>query len=122
MALRRIHALAAWLFIAAILAQVYLAGSAIANLGGSGDFSTHVSFGYSGVPIAWIILLVTALAARRPRGELAWVFLLFGIYVVQTILPGAKGSAPWIAALHPVNALLLFGVAAGYARRAWRAG
>jgi hypothetical protein len=42
------------------------------------------------------------------------------LYIVQTMLPYAKTSAPWIAALHPVNALFLFGIATWYVRGAWR--
>ena len=121
MVLERLHAVAAVLFVVAIVVQVFLAGAALANLGGSGDFSTHIEFGYTGIFIVWLILLVTAIAARRPRSEIGITLILFAIYIVQTILPSLKSSAPTIAALHPVNALLLFGVAAWYARRAWRA-
>jgi hypothetical protein len=99
--LERVHVAAAVLFVAAIVVQVFLAGAALANLGGSGNFATHIEFGYTGIGVAWLILLV--------------------LYIVQTILPAFKTSAPSIAALHPVNALLLFVVAAWYARRAWRA-
>jgi hypothetical protein len=49
------------------------------------------------------------------------VAAIFVLYVVQTMLPGARTSAPWIAALHPVNALFLFALAVWYARRTWRA-
>lgn len=121
MPLRRVHAAAAWLFVAAILFQVFLAGAAIANLGGSGNFGTHIEFGYTGFGIVWLIVFVTALLARRPRREIGLVLGLLALYIVQTLLPGAKSSAPWIAALHPVNALLLFGAAAWYAWRESRA-
>jgi hypothetical protein len=43
------------------------------------------------------------------------------LYIVQTLLPNFRASAPWVAALHPVNALFLFALAAWYARLAWRA-
>ena len=121
MVLLRVHAAAAILFVAAIVVQVFLAGAAIANLGGSGDFGNHREFGYTGVGIAWLILLITALAARRPRAEVGITLLILVLYIVQTVLPNFKSSAPVVAALHPVNALLLFGVAAWYARREWKA-
>jgi hypothetical protein len=121
MVLRRLHAAAAILFVAVIVAQVFLAGFALANLGGSGDFATHREFGYSGVFLASIALLLTALAARRPRQDVGIAFGLLVLYIVQTALPNARTSAPWIAALHPVNALVLFALAAWYAQRAWRA-
>ena len=117
MVLLRVHAAAAILFVVAIVAQVFLAGLALTNLGGSGDFATHREFGYTGIGIAWLILLVTALVARRPRADIGITLLILLLYIVQTTLPIFKTDAPAVAALHPVNALLLFGVAAWYARR-----
>jgi hypothetical protein len=119
--LERLHAAVAALFVVAIVVQVFLAGAALANLGGSGDFATHIEFGYSWIGIAALALILTALAARRPRREVGIALALLVLYVVQTALPGFHASAPWVAALHPVNALFLFGLAAWYARRAWRA-
>lgn len=121
MALRWLHAAAAAVFVAAILVQVFLAGAAIANLGGSGDFSGHIEFGYTGVGLAALALVVTAVAARRPRRDVGITLGLMGLYIVQTLLPAARDSMPAVAALHPVNATLLFGLAAWYARRAWSA-
>jgi hypothetical protein len=119
MFLRWLHAAAAVIFVAAIVVQVFLAGAAIANLGGSGDFGTHIEFGYTWVGLASLAVLVTALLARRPRRDVGIAAVLFVLYIVQTLLPGAKASMPFVAALHPVNALLLFALAAWYARRAW---
>jgi uncharacterized membrane protein YhaH (DUF805 family) len=119
--LERLHAAAAALFVVAIVVQVFFAGAAMANLGGSGDFATHIEFGYTGIGIVALALLVTALVARRPRRDIGIVAAIFFLYVVQTILPSARTSTPWIAALHPVNALFLFGLAAWYALRTWRA-
>jgi Family of unknown function (DUF6220) len=119
--LRWIHAAAAIVFVAAIVIQVFLAGAAIANLGGSGDFGAHIEFGYTWVGLAALAVLVTALLARRPRRDVGIAAGLLGLYIVQTALPSAKASMPAIAALHPVNALLLFALATWYARRAWAA-
>jgi len=119
--LERLHAAAAAVFLVAILVQVFLAGTALANLGGSGNFETHIEFGYTWVGLAALAVLLTALAARRPRRETGIAVALLVLYVVQTLLPGFRASAPWVAALHPVNALFLFALAAWYARRTWRA-
>lgn len=119
---KRLHGAAAWLFVGAIIVQVFLAGAAIAQLGGSNDFSTHVEFGYTEVGLAALLVVVTALIARAGRQAILVSLGLMGLYIVQTLLPAAKGSIPFVAALHPVNALLLFGLAVWYARRAWRAG
>src|SRR5258707_9383075 len=99
MVLGRLHAAAAALFVVAILVQVFLAGAALANLGGSGDFSTHTEFGYTGIGVAWLILLVTTLVARRPRSEVGITLVILVLYIVQTILPSFKSSAPVVAAL-----------------------
>jgi|SRR4051794_14320504 hypothetical protein len=120
MALLRVHAAAAAIFAAAIVVQVFLAGAAIANLGGSDNFATHIEFGYTWLGILVLVLIVSALVARRPRRDLGIVALIIVLYVVQTVLPGFRSVAPFVAALHPVNALLLFVVAAWYARRLWR--
>ena len=121
MVLRRVHAAAAVVFVTAIVVQVFLAGLAISNLGGSGDFATHIEFGYTWVGLAALALLVTALVARRPRRDVGITLGLFVLYIVQTLLPAAKASVPAIAALHPLNAMLLFAVSIWYARHAWRA-
>jgi hypothetical protein len=120
MVLLRVHALAAIVFVVAIVVQVFLAGTAIANLGGSGNFETHIEFGYTWMGIATLVLVVTALAARRPRRDVGITLGILALYVIQTVLPNSRTSTPALAALHPVNALLLFGVAAWYARRTWQ--
>jgi hypothetical protein len=119
--LRRIHALAAVLFVVAIVVQVILAGLAIGQLGGSGNFGPHVDFGYTWVGLAALALVITAVIARMPRRDVGIAFGLLGLYIVQTLLPVARSSFPFIAALHPLNAMFLFVLAAWYARRAWRA-
>jgi len=121
MVLRRVHAIAAVVFVAAIVVQVVLAGLAIANLGGSGDFSTHAEFGYTWVGLAGLALVITALLARRPRREVGIALGLFVLYIVQTLLPSFRESLPFIAALHPLNAMVLFAGALWYARRTWMA-
>lgn len=118
--LNRVHAAVAALFVAMIVIQVFLAGAAISSLGGSGDFGTHIEFGYTWIGIAALVLVVTALVARRPRRDVGISVGILVLYIVQTLLPAAKTSLPFVAALHPVNALLLFGLAAWYARHAWR--
>jgi len=120
MLLRRLHALAAALFVVTIVIQVILAGLAIGQLGGSGNFGPHVDFGYTWVGLAALALVVTAVIARMPRLDVGIAFGLLGLYILQTLLPEARSSLPFIAALHPLNAMILFVLAAWYARRAWR--
>lgn len=120
-ALGRVHALLAWAFVASIVVQVLLAGLALAELGGSGDFGTHVGFGYFGVGIVALALLLSAVVARRPRRDVGIAAGLFVLYLVQTALPGFRGSLPGVAALHPLNAMVLFVGSIWYARRTWSA-
>src|SRR5262245_33094154 len=111
MNLRMVHAVFAWVFVVAIAVQALLAGLAIANLGGNGDFRGHVDFGYSAVGLAALAVVVTALIARRPRRDVLITVGLLVLYIVQTILPAFRSGMPFVAALHPVNALLLFALA-----------
>ncbi len=118
--LNRVHAAVAALFVAMIVIQVFLAGAALSNLGGSGDFGAHVEFGYTWVGIAALLVVVTALVARRPRRDVGITVGILILYIIQTLLPSAKTSLPFVAALHPVNAMLLFGLSSWYAWRTWR--
>lgn len=120
MNLFRVHAIVAWAFVLGIAIQVFLAGAAIVQLGGSGSFAAHVDFGYTALGLGVLALLATVVIARRPRREIGIVAGLLVLYVIQTSLPYARSSIPAVAALHPVNALLLFGAATMYAIRAWR--
>jgi hypothetical protein len=113
--LARVHAAAAWLYVAAIVVQVFLAGAALAQLGGSGDFRTHVDFGYTIVGVVALAVVITAVIARVGRRSILITVGLLVLYVIQTMLPYAKTSVPAIAALHPVNAAVLFALALWYA-------
>jgi hypothetical protein len=106
--------------VASIVVQVVLAGLALAELGGSGDFSSHIAFGYEAVGLAALVLVVTGFVARRPRRDVLVTVGLFIQYIVQTSLPSLRSSVPALAALHPLNAMLLFVFAAWYARHARR--
>ena len=116
---RRAHVWAAWLFAAGVLVQGYLAGTAMGQLGGSGDFSTHLAVGYT-IGIVALAVLLLALAGRFPRGQVGWSGLLVLLYVVQTSLPFLRASTPAIAALHPANAMVLLVLAVVIAVRARR--
>jgi hypothetical protein len=115
--LQRLHVAASWLLVVGIVAQVMLAGLALGNLGGSGDFSLHVEFGYTGIGLLALAVVLTAVGAGVDRRGVAISFGLLALYFVQTTLPALRGVLPIGAALHPVTALLLFGLATWYARR-----
>lgn len=112
---RRLHTWLARLFVAAILVQVFLAGLAI--FGATDGSGLHVDFGYTAIGLLALGVLLTAVAGGLPRRDVGLSLLLLILYVVQTALPQARASAPVIAALHPVNAFVLFGLGVIIARR-----
>jgi len=116
---RQVHVWAAWLFAAGVLVQGYLAGAALAQLGGSGDFGTHLNIGYT-LGIVALAVLVLAAVGRFPRSQVGWSGLLLILYVVQTSLPYLRADMPGIAALHPANAMVLLGLAVVIAVRGRR--
>lgn len=116
MSWQKAHALAAVVWVGAIVVQVMLAGLAIANLGGSGDFRTHADVGYT-IGIIQLIALVLAFPAKASRRDKAISFGLLLLYIVQTLLPGFKGV---VAAVHPLNAMVLFTLSVWYARHGWK--
>lgn len=101
------HLVSVWLFAAGVLLQGYLAGAALAQLGGNGDFETHVGLGYSLMGLLALAVLLFALFGRMPRSHVSWSALLFVLYIVQTVLPLMRSSSPLIAALHPANAMVM---------------
>lgn len=110
-AFRVAYAAVATLFVAGVLVQVFLAGLAVF---GAGQWTVHAEFGYG---IA-LLTFVLPLLAWRARGGL--VLLSLGLLVVaqvQTELPSLREDLPVVAALHPVNALLVFGLGLVAARR-----
>ena len=116
---RRLHAFAAILWVVAIIVQVFLAGAALGNLGGSGDFATHRDFGYT-IGIVQLIALVLAFPARMSGRDKAISAGNLVLYIVQTILPPLRATLPFIAELHPLNAMILFTLSVWYAWHAWR--
>ena len=117
---RSLHSLAAWLLAASVIVQAFLAGIAMLQLGGDGDFSTHIGVGYSVPGLLALIVLLTALVARLGRTQILLSGGLIVLYIIQTSLPLFAEGSPLIAALHPANAFLLFGAAIYVARRQTR--
>ena len=58
-----------------------------------------------------LVLLVLSLLLAQVSGPMKiWGFLLFVLVLIQIVLGSLGGSAPLLAALHPANAMLLFGL------------
>lgn len=71
------------------------------------------------IPVALLALAFPARLARRDRWMTA---LMLALAFAQPLLPTYPGrmGVPILAALHPVNALVLFWLALWLAERAWR--
>jgi hypothetical protein len=101
------------LYIAAVAVQVYAAGLA---LFGATSFVPHAVLGYLLIPGAVVLLALTA-AVRPPRPAVLLAALILALAMLQPVLALAvRGRAPVLAALHPLNALLIVALAAWIAR------
>jgi uncharacterized membrane protein len=100
-----VHLGVAWLLVAGVLAQVYLA--ALGVFSDESAFQTHRDFGHllEAFPVA---LAVTALLAGYGRNRALAAVGLLALLFLQTVLVLQRGSSDTLAALHPVNALLIF--------------
>ena len=118
MNLRTLHAAMAAVFTTSLVVQVFLAGLAIPQLGGDGSFATHRDFGYL-IGLITLLVLITAVIARMGRRRIAQSAGFLVLYVVQSSLPYMDPGLPAAAALHPVNALVMFVLAIWYTRMVW---
>jgi hypothetical protein len=114
---QRIRLAVVALFLVGLLVQFYLAGRGVF---GASSFKAHRDFGdvlHLLTPIILILTLVSA--ATRTRVDIIHSVLLIVLYEVQLAL--ADFDHPNAGAFHPVNALLLLGVAYSLFRRDLRA-
>jgi uncharacterized BrkB/YihY/UPF0761 family membrane protein len=114
MAARRVVlAGAAWLFLAGIVVQVFLAGSGLFEVS---DFAAHAALGWS-LSLVPILVFVLAVLARAGRRTVLLTIVLAIAAIVQPELAAAREKVPVVAALHPVNALVLAWIGWIVARR-----
>jgi cytochrome b561 len=109
-------ALVAGLFAIGLIVQIFLAGLGVFD--GPSNFETHRSFGYT-IGLLTIVMIVLALIGRVPRPLLGLSVLTLVQMFLQSVLVGMRESNPAIAALHPVNGVLLLIVTLVIARQAW---
>jgi hypothetical protein len=57
-----------------------------------------------------LLLALAGLLAQVPGRTKVWGFLLFVLMIIQFVLPSTSGTIPLLAALHPANAMVLFGL------------
>lgn len=111
-------AVVAALFAALILVQVFLAGLGVFS--SPAAFITHRDFGYL---IGWftLVILILAVAGRLGRRIIGLAVVGLVQMALQSVFILLRKDAPVVAALHPVNGVLLLLVAVVIARSAWQA-
>jgi hypothetical protein len=57
-----------------------------------------------------LLLPLVGLLAQLPGSMIGMSFLLFVLVIIQVILGSIGGNIPLLAALHPANAMILFGL------------
>jgi hypothetical protein len=106
-----------WVFVAFLVTQIFFAGLGL--FGVPRDMSLHAGFGWF-VHILDLLLLVVALVARVGRPTAWWVLALFVTSAIQPFLPEIGADLPLVAALHPLNAVVMSIIAAKLAVEAPR--
>lgn len=106
--IRIAFAIAAWLFFACVIAQVFLAGLGVFR--SSADFEAHASFAFI---FGWLtlVMLVLALVGRLGRRAIGSAAVLLLLFSLQSVLVALRATVPELAALHPVNGSLILLVA-----------
>jgi len=110
---RTLHTIVAWLFVAALVVQVWLAGRGVFE--SPTMFDAHRNLGYT-LSLLTIVLFVLGLLGRMGRRPAILAAVLFGLFILQSVLVVMRDSTPAVAALHPVNGFLILFLAIVLAR------
>jgi hypothetical protein len=113
------------LYVLLIILQIYFAGEGIFGARDSDtaiedakQLDLHRDFGWFISQPGALLLLIIALLAWLPGTRLRALSIVFPILlIVQSLLPE---PSRWIAALHPVNAFILLGMAGYLSWALWR--
>jgi len=113
---RSAHLVVAWLLVAGLAVQIFLAGLGVFR--GPESFLTHRDFGYM-LELLPLVLLVLGLVAGLGRRAALLAAGIFGLFMLQSVFVGLRADAPEVAALHPVNGFLITLLSIVLARDAW---
>lgn len=112
---RIVYLISAWLFVAAVPIQMFLAGMVV--VAGRMNWDEHRRFGaWVGLLVLVILIMVYLGRLPVPTKRLAW--LLMVTFIIQVSLLFLRRSAPALSALHPVLGLADFALGAILAYRA----
>ena len=109
-------AIVAGVFAALIIVQVFLAGLGVFD--SPAAFATHRDFGYA-IGLLILPIIILALVGRAPKGLVGLTVLIAVQMTLQSVFVAMRESNPAVAALHPVNGVLMLIVTIGIARWAW---
>ena len=109
-------AIVAGLFAALLIVQVFLAGLGVFD--SPSAFATHRDFGYM-IGLLILPLIILALVGRAPKGLVGLTILIAVQMTLQSVFVAMRASNPAVAALHPVNGVLMLIVTIVVARWAW---
>lgn len=113
---RRGYVLFAGLFVVGVMIQVFIAGMAV--FVDPTNWSLHATFVHA-IELLTIVMLVLSFLGRLSRWlKLAPVILFLFIGIQYATALGFSDSV--VAALHPVNALVIFGTGVVTTQMAWR--
>ena len=108
------YAALAWLFAVGVVVQVFFIGLAL--FAGRENLDLHVSLGWI-LHLAPILVLGAAALAHAGRPRILMAAALTLVVLTVPILATLRDASPVIAALHPVGAMLAFGLAVVVARQ-----
>ena len=104
---RYLYLVFSWVFVAGVIYQVYLTGlAAVAKTQGWGP---HIEMGHT-LALPLLGMALTMYLGRLPGKVKVFTWLLFLTYILQVyvLVIFLRRSAPYLAALHPVLALVDF--------------
>jgi hypothetical protein len=112
--LRRVLAALAWVYLTAVVVQIFLAGLGLPQLGGEG-MGLHADFGYIAVHMTPILLILFAIIGRVGKALIGWTVLLAVVAFMQPIWVTAfQGEV--LASLHVLGALVVLALSYYVAR------
>ena len=114
---RTVHPWVAALLVIGLLVQIFLAGMGV--FAGASSFVTHRDVGFM-LQVLPFLLILTAVLGGHGRRHAIPATVMFIQFFLQSILLLWRDDLPAIAALHPVNGVLILLIAAWLAWDAWR--
>jgi Family of unknown function (DUF6220) len=114
---RTIHLVLAWLVVAGLVVQVWLAGRGVFDT--SAGFAPHRDLGYT-LGLVPLVLLVLGFLGGMGRRAAILAAAMFLLVILQSVLVLQRDSNPSIAALHPVNGFFILLLAIILALDSWR--